>query len=108
MKRVFGWKRIFGCIILFIICVVSFTFLLVSCAGLAKKERVYEITYEVVYPDKTIEYTDTISRKIMVSDPDTIWVSSRRGTNYINICSSICTGFSSTSPIRLNSYKRIK
>ena len=101
-------KRIFGCLILFIICIVSFNCLLTSCTPLAKEERVYEISYEVVYPDKTVEYTDTFSRKVMVSDDDTIWVSSSRGTNYINICSSIRPGFSSTSPIRLNSYKRIK
>ena len=78
-----------------------------SCSNFGKEVRVYEISYETLYPDTTVTYTNIVSTKVLVYANDTVYASSNRGTNFINICGHDHVG-STTCPIRLISYKRIK
>lgn len=78
-----------------------------SCSKFGEEVRTYEISYETLYPDTTIMYTNIISTKVFVYTNDTVYASSDRGTNFINVCGWDYVG-STTCPIRLISYKRIK
>ena len=78
-------------------------FALSSCSKFGKEVRVYEISYETLYPDTTIMYTNVISTKVFVYTNDTVYSSSDRGTNFINVCGFNHVG-STTCPIRLISY----
>lgn len=79
------------------------------CSCVEHHKRTYEVTYEIVYPDKTVEYTDTFNIKMHSNDKsgDFVYVHSSRGTNYISHYYQYSNMVSSTCPLRLISYKRL-
>lgn len=89
---------------LYIICLL---FTLSSCNDLSRQ---YKVTYDIVYPDTTITYTETFNVEMTVghmSEPDYVLVKSSRGTNYLKQKWQEGEMVSSTCPIRVKSYKRI-
>lgn len=84
---------------------------LCSCSEHRHTRRTYEVTYEIIYPDKTIEYTDTFNIEMYPSSfdesRDFVYVYSCRGTNYISHRRQYSNMVSSTCPLRLISYKRL-
>lgn len=86
------------------------TILLVGCSK-KNEDRTYGVSYEIVYPDTTIKYTEVFDIA-MYSDcdkyPDKVRVHSARGTNYLSHVNQIGCMVSSNCPIRIISYKRLK
>ena len=86
--------------------------LLVGCSKNPKNEdRTYEAYYDIVYPNKIIKYTE-VFYIAMYSNwnkySDKVKVYSVRLTNYLgNVNQKRCM-VSSTCPIRVISYKKLK
>ena len=92
-----------------IIFLLLILFVFSSCANYFW--RTYEVTYEIIYPDTTITYTKTFEVKMCApynECPDEIEVYSIRGSNYLGQKHQISSMVSSTCPIRVLYYERLK
>lgn len=92
--------------------VILFIFTAILLVGCSKNEdRTYGVSYEIIYPDKTIKYTkvfDIAMHSSCDKYPDKVIVYSERGTNYLGHVNQVKYMVSSTCPIRVISYKRLK